>query len=181
MDSTSQQLDQRFDRDRIAASETPTTQVEECSARLAALTARMSTFLKAQIDSLQAAAKEVESASELQAKYEAMTLELAEQQQEWERHKEAEALRMAADARLLSEAWDEIENERRERLSQGSPAGGHQVEYSMPEVSDPAPPTSQSMSDTALFDLGMPKSAQPSSVQFQQLKREIRQHARRNR
>ncbi|MCA9076843.1 MAG: hypothetical protein KDA93_17585 [Planctomycetaceae bacterium] len=188
MDLSIQQsaLQQRRD-DTIAADSRDPQQVEECAIRLVTLSERLSRFLSGHVERLQEAAREIKSAAQLQAKYEAMTAEFTKKQQEWERHREAESQRMAADARLLSDAWDQIENERRERLSHGHTHDMPSAGYSTPEVShqetqaSPAPQTNHSLSDTALFDMGVPKSAQPSTVQFQQLKREIRQHARRSR
>ncbi len=157
--------------------------VKRCADRLSVVSERMQFFLHTQIDTLQNVAHHMDAAAQQISEYETKSLELEQRQAQWEQQKERETKRMAEDARLLSQAWDHIEEERRECLATGSGIELPLIESpasaeSVPQVSEQAP---ASHTDTDLFDLGVPMSTQTPAVQFQQMKREISQHARRNR
>ncbi len=162
----------RFDDERHSVVD-----VERSAERLASVTGRLMTFLQTNIDQLQDVAEELAHSAQRCAEMEEAARDLESRRVGWEREQKLEAERIAEETRLLMNAWDQIEAERRERLTANCAETGLASER--PEVTPAQSP--RSLSDTDLFDLGVPRSSQQAAMQFQQIKREINNHARRNR
>ncbi len=151
--------------------------VARSTERLTSVTSRLMTFLHSSIDQLRNVATEMSLSVHHQAALDEAARDHEARRADWDRQQELEAERIAEETRLLLDAWDQIEAERREMLT--AKCVGEGLGTDPPEAM--LPQTPRSLSDTDLFDLGVPRSSQQAAMQFQQIKREISNHARRNR
>ena len=104
--------------------------------------------------------------------------DLTEQQAAWERRRAEEESRINEQLDCLTQAWSALEEEQRRQMTEGPPvhSGG----------AVPADPPDHGTSSMAsipvdLIDAPCDLSSSAAEIQFQKLKREIRQHTKRNR
>ena len=184
MDQTSSQIERRSDLESpFGEQPLDATAVENCADRLSRLTERMVSFLQTHLSRLQDAALAMDAFSQQMAEFEVKSEEFHQRQADWEQQKERENTQMAEDARLLSQAWDRIEMERRENLTMGSAIEMSVMDAPVNQTVSlrEEKPAQPSLTDTDLFDLGIPTLTQTPAMEFQQLRREIRQHSQRKR
>jgi hypothetical protein len=148
-----------------------------CAQRLEALAGRFVAFLRNQIAQLEELGCDFAGTAADQAACEQMVRELQQQRLQWEQEKRAQAEKIAAETRMLTAAWDEIEAERRRLLTDESTAASSE---SAVESAPAAPSAPETPSLGHLFDCGVLGSGHSAALQFHQIKREIRQHARRH-
>jgi hypothetical protein len=147
-----------------------------CGQRLEALALRIAEFMRKQIAQLEELDCDFAGTAADHAAWEEMVRELRQQRLQWEQEKAGQAETIAAEARMLTAAWDEIEVQRRRLLSDESTAAAPESVAESPSAqSRPETP-----SLTNLFDCGVLGSGHSAALQFHQIKREIRQHARRH-
>lgn len=154
--------------------------VEICARRLTALARRIDEFVGAQLKKIETAYTRLEREAANYARLEQKSQELRQQQIEWEQKRADQAARIAEELEILTLAWDRIEAERRTLLSadiDSPPAKPEEAE------SPPTPPMPESAMPAPLsfFDFESSTTGRSAALQFQQIKREIRQHARRHR
>ncbi len=113
--------------------------------------------------------------------------ELQEAREAWEEDRQQECRRMQEDSQRLIDAWEKLEAEQREMLKhrvamRGAPSG--------PPITGKSPPTSAPRSESPSAISQPPTlSAAPAAgavahknqLQFQQLRREMLEHARQRR
>ncbi|MBT4866149.1 MAG: hypothetical protein HON53_13685 [Planctomycetaceae bacterium] len=118
--------------------------------------------------------------------------ELESRERELEQRQREALEHVEFECEQLTTAWDRLEEQQRQLLAQGAgaaaPANSPQSSPSSPSIST-APMSSLPGSDIDLIgDVGLPAanpasvqpwSREPAAQQFQQMKREIRRHARR--
>ncbi|MBX3439410.1 MAG: hypothetical protein KF861_18120 [Planctomycetaceae bacterium] len=153
--------------------------VDACAQRLERLARRVDAFLDDQWNVIQQVCEELERDAEDQTAWEQQASEFRQQHAEWEESKLQQSERIAEELRALSTAWDQVESERRTLLSD---AANFTSEFSTEaaEAIEPIPACTDPMNPANLFEIVTSSSSRSAALQFQQLKREIRQHARRN-
>ncbi|MGE0374764.1 MAG: hypothetical protein AB7Q45_05065 [Planctomycetaceae bacterium] len=165
--------------DRRAAGGPSPQIVEECSQRLAQLAERVQTFLDSQCRRIEQACENVQQQASDHAAWEQMAHELRQQKALWEKSKQQQTERIAEELNFLAAAWDRIEAERRHL-----PTNDGVDPPAMPApAAAPVPPIAEQpnpVNSANLFDLPVAASGRSAALQFQQIKREIRQHARRS-
>ena len=165
----------------------PTTQdVDACVHQLAALARRVEEFVAGHLKKIELAYNRLEREAANYAQWEQKSRELRQQQADWEQKQAEQAQRVAEELETLTMAWDRLEAERRSLLADddGRPrsenvttaAPPREQPLPIPSASDPPPPAPLNFFD---FEAGV--TGRSAALQFQQIKREIRQHARRNR
>lgn len=155
--------------------------LDECGRRLARLADRVHHFLDLQCRTIEEICQNVRQQAEEQSAWEHMARELRQQEALWEQSKQQQAERIADELKFLSAAWDRIEAERRTLLMNDGI-----VAAALPPVISTAasPPATEELPGPPaainLFDMPSTVSGRSAALQFQQIKREIRQHARRS-
>ncbi len=146
--------------------------------RLEAVVADVHQFLDSQLDRLEQERLECRHLLERQAAIEQTYDQLKRQQQEWKQHREEEVRRIEQETTALLQAWERLEEEQRRirLMGQGVPSPVATQSAATPASPGVARPASQDLIDAVHFP-----TYEPAAVQFQQLRREIRQHARRRR
>jgi len=172
----------------------PADVVDECVRRLEQLTRHVDDFLGRQLTIIDQACGDLTEQAGDHAAVEEMSRELRNQQVLWEHSKQQQKERIAEEVEMLTAAWDRIEAERRTLLADDGnrPPAQSAVVASVPvapgePVSEPQHPnmSDQRLSDPNLsipadyFDFESDDTGRSAALQFQQIKREIRQHARR--
>lgn len=163
--------------------------------RLQVVVDRVETFLAAQLDRLERVLEQCEHGAAEQETADRLRRELQEQRRQWEQERLEEMGKIKQAGAQLTEAWDRLEAEQRRLLAEreslrSAPGGGHAQAAgpadgtAMPTESPGAtargnpPPNGPGRSEGTAQDAVSPEAAR---LQFQQLKREVRRHARGNR
>lgn len=152
-------------------------QVYACGRRLALLARKIDKFHGVQLQELERTWSELQRQAESHAAWEQMSRDLHQEQTEWEQKKAEQAERIAEELEFLAAAWDRIEAERRALLTRESDIPAAEPVVAAAPLTAPAvvaPPAPLNLTD---FD--SVATGRSAALQFQQIKREIRQHARR--
>lgn len=158
----------------VVAEASSRTDVADCAVRLESLVTKCVSFLQSRIRRLEDAYAEFDQRPAAPAGPEEQQAVLSEQQAAWDRKRAAEADRINEQLEHLSKAWSLLENEQRRQATEGTTA-------SAPAFAQQGSPTPPASSQLDLVETPGDLSSSSAAIQFQKLKREIRQHARRNR
>jgi hypothetical protein len=170
------------------ASTSPSAQLSQCARRLEALVRRTSTFVAQQLGQLDdiglQLAADVREFGDVSGEQ--------DQDAEWLQQKADDERRIDEQLEHLARAWKELESEQRRLLMLQRSAPGETLEspaagFDSPSATGvfesplPVPETRVPQRSRDLIDETAPQDAAAAALQFQKLKREIRQQARRQR
>ncbi len=169
--------------------------VDECVCRLERLTRHVDGFLGRQLAKIDEACGDLTEQAGDYAALEQKARELRDQQILWEQSKQQQKERIAEEVEMLTAAWDRIEADRRMSLADADsrPAAQSDVvvaavpvasgeamsEQQSPNLPDPGVSNANLSNPADYFDFDSAAAGRSAALQFQQIKREIRQHARR--
>jgi hypothetical protein len=150
----------------------------ECVARLDELVTKCVSFLQGQMQRLDQEYQDLDGLQSTPSEDGRAFEDLSEQQAAWERRQAEEESRINEQLECLTQAWNLLEDEQRRQMTEG-PAP-HTAGALQPTPFDNAQANTAS-TGVDLIDAPCDLSSSAAEIQFQKLKREIRQHTRRNR
>ncbi len=172
----------------------PANIVDECVCRLERLTQHVDDFLGRQMAEIDRACGDLAEQAGDRAAVDEMSRELRKQQALWEQSRQQQKERIAEEVDMLTAAWDRIEAERRRSLaddgsrptapsdaiaSTSATSGAPMPEPQDPNMANPGSSSPNLSAPVDYFDFDSAVTGRSAALQFQQIKREIRQHARR--
>lgn len=168
---------------------TTTDQLSQSARRLEALVRRTAAFVTQQLGQLDDIGLQI--AAEARERT-ALDADPAEHDSEWIRQKADDEQRIEEQLEHLAKAWKELESEQRRLMMLERGTSGPATENAATSMDEPAtaglPEPPSAVQETLvrhrsrdLIDESAPQDAAAATLQFQKLKREIRQQARRQR
>jgi hypothetical protein len=158
--------------------------------QLQQIAAQIQSFLSRQIDRLEQEISTCAPATEEHAELEAMLNEFRQERADWEQEKLQEQRRIHEDSQRLIEAWQRLEAEQRELLKQRAlkKTMTNSTTASMQNVSTTPASSRQEPVTTGISSVASPGPTASATgishrnqLQFQQLRREMLEHARQGR
>lgn len=151
--------------------------LSQCAGRLEALVRRCQAFLVRQFGRIDEVTHRLERTAERQA---AISQELQRQQVLWEQTRQKQAEQIAEEVEMLSSAWDRIEEDRRSLLASEASLPPREGAGTPDVVPAQLFPLSSGPGPEPFLSFESSGTGRSAVLQFQQIRREIRQHARRN-
>ena len=151
--------------------------------RFQKLATRIEAFLSSQLRRIDEALQLSESKYVFDATAKRAANELEEERQRWEQQRQKECEQVRQQQQLLVDAWENLEAEQRQLLFArnsmkiSDDGDAHDVAVKQAPLSHATAVAEDDLNRSQAQ--GDNSSAEPTSVQFQQLKREIRRHVRR--